>query len=114
MLGCLRWLNIVTLSMPEGKRNREHKAYEEVFKMSTRHNKSYVWYIAYGSNMSKQRLICYIEGGIPKLGKKRNKGCRDTTCPVEDKPIKIPYRLYFALPNGCTKTSNWGYGSVAF
>jgi len=75
---------------------------------------SYVWYVGYGSNLSKQRFFCYIVGGTPKYGKKYNDGCSDTNCPTDDKQIKIPYRLYFALPNGHTRTDNWGEGGVAF
>ena len=75
---------------------------------------SYVWYVGYGSNLSKQRFFCYIVGGTPKYGKKYNDGCSDTNCPTDDKQIKIPYRLYFALPNGNTETDNWGRGGVAF
>ena len=77
-------------------------------------SKKYVWYVGYGSNLSKQRFLCYIVGGIPKYGKKYKGGCSDTNCPIDDKPIKIPYSLYFALPNGYTKTDNWGEGGVAF
>jgi hypothetical protein len=74
----------------------------------------YVWYVGYGSNLSKQRFLCYIVGGIPKYGKKYNDGCSNTECPIDDKPFRIPYRLYFALPGGETKTYNWGQGGVAF
>ena len=77
-------------------------------------NQHYIWYVGYGSNLSKQRFLCYIVGGTPKYGKEYNDGCRNTNCPVDDKPFKIPCRLYFALPNGNTETSNWGPGGVAF
>lgn len=74
----------------------------------------YVWYVGYGSNLSKQRFLCYIVGGIPMYGKKENGPCRDSTMPTADKQFRIPYRLYFALPTGKTETANWGKGGVAF
>jgi len=74
----------------------------------------YVWYSGYGSNLSKQRFLCYIMGGKPTYGKKCNKGCDDKALPIEDKPCKIPYGLYFALPDKEEKTDMWGRGGVAF
>lgn len=77
-------------------------------------NQEYVWYVGYGSNLNKQRFSCYILGGTPKYGCKPNKGCKNKNLPQKDRSIKIPYVLYFALPKGIKKTSNWGEGGVAF
>ena len=78
-------------------------------------NRSFVWYACYGSNLSKQRFDCYIVGDTPKYGNTPNDGClKDKTIPTEDYPYIIPYRLYFALPNGLKKTPRWGNGGVAF
>lgn len=74
----------------------------------------YIWYAGYGSNLNRQRFICYIEGGKPKYGYNDNKGCSDKTLPSENKPFTIPYRLYFALPNNNKTKKNWGDGGVAF
>ena len=75
----------------------------------------YIWYVGYGSNLSRQRFFCYIEGGTPDFGKRKHAGCnKDSTLPVDNKAIVIPYPLYFALPNNCKETSNWGCGGVAF
>ncbi len=74
----------------------------------------YIWYAGYGSNLSEQRFLCYIQGGSPHFGRKCNTGCEDTTLPVENKPKIIHYRLYFALPDNCKKTCNWGCGGIAF
>ena len=75
----------------------------------------YIWYVGYGSNLSEQRFVCYIKGGTPHFGKRKNNACKkDTTLPVENKMIIIPYTLYFALPNNCKETRNWGCGGVAF
>ncbi|MEM1574166.1 MAG: hypothetical protein QXI49_06735 [Candidatus Methanomethylicaceae archaeon] len=76
-------------------------------------DQNYIWYAGYGSNLSRQRFLCYILGGKPKYGNKKHSGCKNRTLPTENKPIKIPYILYFALPSG-EKTSNWGKGGVAF
>ena len=61
-------------------------------------NQEYVWYVGYGSNLNKQRFLCYILGGTPKYGCKSNQGCTNKALPPEDRSIKIPYGLYFALP----------------
>ncbi len=77
-------------------------------------NKKYVWYLGYGSNLSRERFLCYIEGGKPEFGKIRNPGCRDNTLPLEDRPHKIKNLIYFGLPDDATRTDNWGKGGVAF
>ena len=61
-------------------------------------NQEYVWYVGYGSNLNKQRFLCYILGGTPKYGCKSNQGCINKALPPEDRSIKIPNGLYFALP----------------
>jgi len=73
-----------------------------------------VWYVGYGSNLSEQRFLCYIQGGTPRFGKKHNDGCTDRTLPKENTHIAIHYPLYFALPGSNKETTNWGYGGVAF
>jgi len=52
--------------------------------------------------------------GTPKYGKKSNRGCINRALPLEDKPLRIPYSLYFALPGEKEETPNWGKGGVAF
>ena len=73
-----------------------------------------VWYLGYGSNLNRQRFLCYIIGGRPTHGKRSNPGCTDKSLPIEDRPYKIPYGLHFGLPDGMTGTDNWGAGGVAF
>ena len=75
---------------------------------------NYVWYVGYGSNLSKCRFLCYIRGGIPPLGNKRERGCSDKTPPICGEPKTINYKLYFALPPKRKCTENWGPGGVAF
>lgn len=68
----------------------------------------YVWYASYGSNLSRERFLCYIQGGRPAESTKVEKGCRDKSLPIEDRKIAIPYELYFAK-----HSSRWG-GAVCF
>lgn len=77
----------------------------------------YVWYVGYGSNLDKQRFLCYISGGFPdfSLKKKKHDGCTDKTVPGHPvKHITIPYRLYFAWSRKMKPPLNWGNGGVAF
>ena len=69
---------------------------------------SHVWYVSYGSNMSADRLACYIEGGRPPGGSRTNPGARDRRFPTRSVPVDLPGRLYFA-----GESSQWG-GGVAF
>ena len=55
-----------------------------------------VWYAGYGSNLSAERFLCYIAGGTPRGAARPCRGARDTTPPREDRPLDVPYRLYFA------------------
>ena len=58
-----------------------------------RENYEYVWYVSYGSNLSYERFMRYINR------------CTDTTEPVENKAKTFDFSLYFA-----TKSSIWGNG----
>jgi hypothetical protein len=69
---------------------------------------NYVWYLSYGSNLSKERFLCYIQGGTPTGSKKAEKGCRDHSLPLKDEAYEIPYPLYFSK-----NSSRWN-GGVAF
>jgi hypothetical protein len=74
----------------------------------------HIWYAGYGSNLSRQRFLCYLLGGKPVFGKRNHKGSKDPTPPAEDRILTVTHRLYFALPEGSTHTGNWGSGGVAF
>lgn len=67
-----------------------------------------VWYVSYGSNMSRARLGCYIQGGRPPGASVTYVGARDSTMPVEDLAVDLPGSLYFAGDSHI-----WG-GGVAF
>jgi gamma-glutamylcyclotransferase (GGCT)/AIG2-like uncharacterized protein YtfP len=53
----------------------------------------YVWYVSYGSNMSKERFMKYIKGGY--VGNRHYPSCEDTSDPVAVKVIEIGYDMYF-------------------
>ncbi len=57
----------------------------------------YVWYVSYGSNLSKERFMRYINS------------CSDTSEPVDEKVKTFNFSMYFA-----TKCRSWGRGGSAF
>jgi membrane protein DedA with SNARE-associated domain len=67
-----------------------------------------VWYVSYGSNMARDRLACYLEGGRPPGAKVTYPGARDSTPPRAEAGIELPGTIYFA---GSSKV--WG-GGMAF
>jgi hypothetical protein len=67
-----------------------------------------IWYAAYGSNLSRDRFDCYLNGGTPEGAKHAYPGCRDGSEPKEDRPGEIQAELAFG---GTSLT--WG-GGVAF
>ena len=70
---------------------------------------SHVWYVSYGSNMSADRLACYIEGGVRPGGSRDEPGRpRPDACRRGDIPVDLPGTLYFA-----GESPQWG-GGVAF
>jgi hypothetical protein len=68
-----------------------------------------IWYFGYGSNIYRERFVCYIIGGQPVGNTKSYEGCRDKTLPSKDKPFSIRNELYFSK-----QSSGWDNGGVAF
>ncbi|QIX27703.1 histone deacetylase [Nocardioides sp. JQ2195] len=68
-----------------------------------------VWYVSYGSNMSRVRLACYIQGGRPPGAAVTYAGAHDRTIPAEDTPVVLPGSLYFA---GDSRI--WGGGTAFY
>ncbi|MET9403193.1 histone deacetylase [Kitasatospora sp. NPDC002965] len=64
-----------------------------------------IWYAAYGSNMSVDRLTHYLRGGRAHGDAHRHPGCRDTRPPRRSAPVHLPGLLYFAL-----ESRVWGGG----
>lgn len=67
-----------------------------------------VWYVSYGSNLSKDRFLRYLQGGRPSGAAVTYAGARDRREPVADRPVDLPGRVYFA-----GESPTWG-GGVAF
>lgn len=68
-----------------------------------------VWYASYGSNLLKDRFMCYIQGGTPAGASTNFPGCSDKTEPKEDRHLIIPYTLYFSK-----ESPTWENKGVAF
>ncbi|MGR6089202.1 DedA family protein [Brevibacterium sp. CSND-B09] len=71
-------------------------------------SQTYVWYVSYGSNMARDRLACYLQGGRPPGAMVTYPGARDATLPRAEAGIELPGTIYFA---GESKV--WG-GGMAF
>ncbi len=67
-----------------------------------------VWYAAYGSNMSAERLACYLAGGCPPGATRTYPGARDRTLPTDVRPLELAGCVYFAW-----HSATWG-GGIAF
>ncbi|KAL6076437.1 Histone deacetylase [Balamuthia mandrillaris] len=68
----------------------------------------YVWYTSYGSNMCRERFMCYLQGGRVEGMRHSCVGCSDPTPPLRDTYVPLPHHLYFAK-----HSQTWG-GGVAF
>lgn len=69
----------------------------------------YFWYLSYGSNILKERFLCYIQGGQPEGSEKNYEGCTDKSLPIKENFVDLNYELYFAL-----SSKSWQNGGVAF
>jgi hypothetical protein len=69
----------------------------------------HVWYVAYGSNLSRQRFQVYLHGGTPVGGARGHLGARDGRGPVEDVSLLIPGGLRFV-----GVSSVWGGGMAIY
>ncbi|MFD7334792.1 histone deacetylase [Streptomyces violascens] len=68
-----------------------------------------VWYASYGSNMHRDRLAHYIEGGRPPGAARAYPGCRDRRLPAESVPVELRGTLYFA-----TRSPVWQGGRAFY
>ena len=55
-----------------------------------------VWYVAYGSNLNRDRFLAYLRGGRVAGNEVLYEGCADTSPPVDDVPMTLANSLYFA------------------
>ncbi|WP_218003683.1 histone deacetylase [Actinomadura latina] len=67
-----------------------------------------IWYVAYGSNLFRDRFHCYLAGGTPPGAARRHPGCRDPRPARAEQSITVPGGIYF----GHTSLT-WG-GGMAF
>ncbi|TDB98017.1 histone deacetylase [Actinomadura sp. 7K534] len=67
-----------------------------------------IWYVAYGSNLFGERFRCYLTGGRPRGGARRQAGCRDPRPARAERAITVPGGIYFAHDS-----RTWG-GGMAF
>ncbi|HEY8478278.1 MAG TPA: histone deacetylase [Spirillospora sp.] len=67
-----------------------------------------VWYVAYGSNLFRERFRCYLTGGRPRGGARAQAGCRDPRPARAEQSITVPGGIYFAH-----HSRTWG-GGMAF
>eukprot|EP00959_Pyramimonas_sp_CCMP1952_P410763 8607935-Pyramimonas_sp.AAC.1 len=68
-----------------------------------------VMYASFGSNLLRDRFLCYIQGGRVEGLKSSMPGCRDRRPPRTSKSHQIPHTLFFGL-----EKSWWGRGGVCF
>jgi len=66
-----------------------------------------VLYAAYGSNLLRDRLMCYIEGGRPEGADCTFPGCTDRTPPPGYRPVRIPHDLLFTGDNEIWGGAEW-------
>ncbi|WP_344190664.1 histone deacetylase [Pedococcus aerophilus] len=67
-----------------------------------------VWYASYGSNLARDRFLCYLQGGRPPGATRTYPGARDTTAPADDRSLTLPGEMFFAW-----ESPTWG-GGIAF
>jgi hypothetical protein len=68
----------------------------------------HVWYASYGSNLCRDRFLCYVQGGRPVGASRGYGGARDSTPPTDDRPMTLPGDVFFAWTS-----RTWG-GGIAF
>ena len=56
-----------------------------------------VWYVAYGSNIDRTRLLTYVEGDRHLGPSSTHDGARDRRPPLADAPHELAFDVFFAL-----------------
>ena len=67
-----------------------------------------VWYAAYGSNLSRERFLTYVQGGRPAGARRTYRGARDDAPPSAEVAFTMPGRVFFGW-----ESPTWG-GGIAF
>jgi hypothetical protein len=68
----------------------------------------HLWYASYGSNLSRDRFLCYLQGGRPEGAARSFAGARDRTEPLGDMAFTMPGQILFGW-----NSPTWG-GGIAF
>ena len=68
-----------------------------------------LWYVAYGTNLSRARFRVYLHGGRPVAGARDYPGARDPVAPERDFPLMIPGGIRFV-----GVSSVWGGGLAVY
>lgn len=72
--------------------------------------REHVWYVAYGSNMKRERFSRYIEGGPCPYNGREYPACTDTIMPVTAMPYFLRYNMYY----GNYDQGAWSKSAVSF
>ena len=105
---CLTVLEIFGLARQ--KISKHGKPYYYVRKDRKRWHREFVWYVCYGSNLCKERFMCYITGKEnKKYGIAKGDACKNQSPIVAEFNYKIPYEMYFGNSSG-----SWDGGGVCF
>lgn len=67
-----------------------------------------IWYASYGSNVNRERFLCYLRGGVPAGTTVTQRGARDPSLPLDDAPCTFGSAIRFA-----GHSPRWG-GAPAF
>jgi hypothetical protein len=68
-----------------------------------------IWYVAYGSNLSRERFCHYLRGGRPDGVERDYPGCRDTSNELASFGLLITGGIYFA-----GRSSGWRAGMAFY
>jgi hypothetical protein len=69
----------------------------------------HIWYVAYGSNLSRERFCHYLRGGRPDGVARDYPGCRDNSDELDSFGLLISGGLYFA-----GRSSGWRAGMAFY
>jgi hypothetical protein len=69
----------------------------------------HIWYVAYGSNLSRERFCYYLRGGRPDGVERDYPGCRDTSDELDSFGLLISGGVYFA-----GRSSGWRAGMAFY
>ena len=98
------------LGLVRKKQGKHNRVYYVTRKDGRLWHRKFVWYVCYGSNMCKERFMCYLTGkGSRKFNIEPGEKCKDQSPIVATKHIKIPYEMYFG-----NSSSRWDNGGVSF